>query len=232
MTESLISVIIVTYNAAKTLRFAIDSVVSQNYQNIEMLIIDGGSKDGSVEIVKNYGSRIAYFVSEKDGGIYDAMNKGIVAAKGEWVFFLGADDILTTTDCIQDFFSQQEISNSDFLYGDVMLKSNKKILGGSRTYRELIDRNICHQAIFYKKTVFTIEGLYDLQYKILADYDMNLRVFRNEELIKKYLPIVISVFNNKGGASNITLDSKFFKNQMEYFIKSDKLRTGEPALQQ
>ena len=169
MTEPLISVIIVVYNAANTLHFAIDSVLNQNYRNIELLIIDGDSKDGSIEIVKNYGSRIAYFVSEKDEGIYDAMNKGITAAKGDWVFFLGADDILAANDCIHDLFSQQEISNSDFLYGDVMLKSNKKISGGSRTYRELIDRNISHQAIFYKKNIFRSEGLYDLQYKILAE---------------------------------------------------------------
>src|SRR2546426_834552 len=102
--QPLLSIVIVVYNAGSTLKHAIESVLNQTYKNIELIIIDGGSNDNTLQIINNYSSQIGYFISEKDNGIYDAMNKGILAAKGDWILFLGADDILYRPDIITDIF--------------------------------------------------------------------------------------------------------------------------------
>jgi len=228
----LVSVVIVVYNAAGTLSQAIESVTSQTYSNRELVIIDGKSNDGSLEVIQTHKKNIAYFISEKDNGVYDAMNKGIAAAKGEWIYFLGADDILHDKLVLQNVFSSAGISGADFLYGNTRLMVGNRIIGGSRTYRQLIDANISHQAIFYQRNIFSRIGNYDLRYRILADYDLNLRIFKDEQIRKKYLDINICLFNNKGGLSNTTIDLPFFSEKLACFIQEEKMPPNDPLLQQ
>jgi glycosyltransferase involved in cell wall biosynthesis len=232
MYRPLISVIIVVYNAQETIKDTIESVAAQNYEAKEIVIIDGGSQDNTLQILEQNRSQIDYLISEKDKGIYDAMNKGIRAARGEWLYFLGSDDILYNGDVLSAIFTQEGVGQHDFVYGNVRMKSNNAIFGGTRTYKELIGKNINHQSIFYKKSVFDVVGDYDLKYKVLADYDLNMRIFREEKLLKRYIPVDICLFNDKGGTSNVTIDSSFFADKLHYFTSREKIAATSPLLQQ
>lgn len=231
MNGTLISVIIVVYNAETTIGHAINSVLQQTYDPVELLIIDGKSTDSTIPIIKSYADKINYFVSEKDEGIYDAMNKGIAAAKGEWVLFLGADDAFYTASVLQEIFGSADLNHIDLLYGDVEFSSNKRRYGAQKNYRQLIEQNICHQAIFYKRKLFQLAGNYNTRYSILADYEMNLRLFRQPALKTQYIPVIITLFNDKG-ASNVTIDKYFHGDMLHYFLLNEKLSFFSPLLQQ
>ena len=114
-TDTLISIVTVSYNAVLTIEQTILSVINQTYPNVEYIIIDGGSTDGTVDIIKKYEDKIAYWVSEPDKGIYDAMNKGVVVATGEWINFMNAGDIFTDGDVIDKLFSDSPQTHLIFL---------------------------------------------------------------------------------------------------------------------
>jgi glycosyltransferase involved in cell wall biosynthesis len=225
-----VSVITVVYNAEATILQTINSVLTQTYSNFEYIIIDGKSTDGTTEKIKKIETKLAYWISEKDGGIYDAMNKGIQVSKGEWVIFLGADDIFFNNGVLSDIFTNNKLDSVDFLYGDVILKTKQKIFGGRRTYDQLISLNINHQSIFYSKTLFERLGLFNLKYKILADYEFNLRIFRDQLIVKKYVAGVITLYYDKG-RSNQVIDGNFYEDQLQYFLNTDKLRVTDRRLQ-
>jgi len=180
----LISIVIPVFNAGKTLQSTIESVLNQSYKNIELIIVDGESVDNTNEIINQYNKNINIFICEKDNGIYDAMNKGIVAASGDWLLFLGGDDVLYDSEILASIFNDSNFDKVDFLYGDVLFKSNSLKYGGEKDYPTLLDSNICHQSIFYHKKIFETIGQYNLRYQVLADFDMNIRVFKNESIQK------------------------------------------------
>ncbi len=231
MNEPLISVIIVVLNAKNTIKFTIDSILQQEYKNIEIVIVDAESNDGTIDIIKSYSTKINTFISEKDDGVYDAMNKGIDVCTGEWILFLGADDVLYNNQIFSEIFMDDKNHNVDFLYGDVVLTSNKKIYGGERTYMTLIEKNICHQSIFYKKTIFNRLGKYNLRYKVLADFDFNIRVFKDATLRKLYIKKVVSLYNNRG-LSSYTIDYTFHAYLLNTFLKNKENSYFIPELQQ
>lgn len=214
-----ISVVIVTYNAAKTLEKAIKSVITQTYDKIEIVIIDGKSNDDTVSVIEMYKDKIAYFISEKDFGIYDAMNKGILAAKGEWIIFLGADDMFYSPFVFDNIFKYKQYVEYNFIYGQVMFVSNKKLFGSKKTFKDLVMQNICHQGIFYRRAIFSEIGMYDLRYSILSDYDLNLKVFFKTESKTKYVPEIVALFNNKG-TSNVYIDKYFHKDKLSLFLEN------------
>ena len=120
-----VSIITVVYNNNKTISDAIESVINQSYKNIEYIVIDGGSTDGTVDVVKDYGSRIDKFISEPDNGIYDAMNKGVRLATGDVIGFINSDDLLNSEDCIECIVKRFVESDADIVYGDnVYVASN------------------------------------------------------------------------------------------------------------
>lgn len=231
MDYPLLSFVIVTFNAAGTVCEAIDSILSQAYPNKEIVIIDGQSNDGTVEKITAYGNKINYFISEKDSGIYDAMNKGIAACRGDWVLFLGSDDTLYNPAVCTKFFEESAFANADFIYGDALYSSRQMRYGGERDYKKLIESNICHQAVFYKKELLEKMDGYNLRYAILADYELNLRIFRNEAHIKKYVPQIVTLFNDKG-TSNIVLDRNFHPDMLQSFLKKDNISYWSSLLQQ
>lgn len=163
-----ISIIIATFNAAKTLRTALDSVSGLQMKDWECIIVDGASKDGTVEIIREYvdsDSRFRY-VSEPDKGIYDAFNKGWKMAQGEWIYYLGGDDKLTPHG-ISDLLAH-ECPNVDLLGGSVFLlwpngRQKKQLSQGYRG---------CHQAYLTKRTVIQQVGGFNMSYKIIADFEM------------------------------------------------------------
>jgi glycosyltransferase involved in cell wall biosynthesis len=206
--KPLISVITVVYNGSKTCEKTIKSVINQTYDNVEYIIIDGGSTDGTLDIIEKYEDKIDYWISEKDSGIYDAMNKGIKVANGDWIYFLGADDILF--DVLDDLFKELDIEKNA-VYGDAYVPKQHKLYNGKFTKFKLFFNNICHQAIFYNKKVFQ-NRQFDLKYKFLSDYAFNISIFDEKKF--KYVPIMIANYNDIDGRSSRIYDLNF---------KSDKL---------
>lgn len=194
----LITVVTVVFNADKTLEETIKSVIGQSYSNIEYIIIDGGSTDGTLEIIRRYNLTVDYWTSEGDSGIYDAMNKSLVAARGDWLIFMGADDKFASDKSIECVVSRLK-DRAAVYYGDVILSKSCKVYGGRFSKYKLMQQNICHQAIFYPENVYAKDA-YDLNYKMLADYKYNIDIIgRGVRFI--YLPIVVAIFNEAGMSS-------------------------------
>ena len=224
MVNPKISIIIVVFNGAKTIGRTIESVLGQTYKNLELLIIDGGSTDGTIEILENSKSDKLFFTSEPDKGIYDAMNKGIEKASGEWIFFLGDDDHFFNDNVLQSIFSNPGTENVDFVYGNVKSEYYKKLYDGKFDYEKLLQKNISHQAIFYRKNIFSKIGLYNLNYKTHADWDFNLRCFENEEIKIKFENSTVAEFGKGGVSSNYDvpfLRESLLPRKLE-FLKSNK----------
>lgn len=195
-----LSIIIATYNAAKILHTALNSVKVQSFQEWECIVIDGASSDETVNIIKeftNIDSRFRY-ISEPDKGIYDAFNKGWKLAKGEWIYYLGADDILSKNALKRVF----EIANDDvdIIYGNVIYKHKQKLFSKKPLLNTSLLRKqmICsHQAIIMRKsTINELKG-FNIKYKISADYDLTLRcLLKNKKF--KYIDIDIAIFDCNG----------------------------------
>ena len=204
MRKTKISIVTVTYNAFDTLEDTILSVLSQTYDNIEFIVVDGDSKDGTVDLLKKYSKDIIW-ISEKDDGIYDAMNKGRIIASGDFLLFLGSDDILHSDNVIEhvvDFIND----NNHVYYGDVIFKGSDIRYWGEFNKWKLGVGNISHQAIFYPKIIYKVNK-YDDRYKIYADHAYNL--FLLEIGVKfKYMPIIITDYA-MDGVSATTKDFPF-----------------------
>ncbi len=208
-----ISIITVVYNAVKVLEETIISVISQNYSNIEYIIIDGGSHDGTLEIIQKYDSQITHWLSETDKGIYDAMNKAIHLATGIYVNFMNAGDKFASSEILKQVIQQSNV-NSDILYGGVetILPNLKKIKPIAEADTLWKGMTICHQAVFsrlelHKKHVFNFE-----KYPLVADYDfLYAQYFQNKKFQK--INMIIVVFNGMGvsGHAGVGLQKAFLK---------------------
>ena len=198
-----VSVITVCYNA-EGVEDTCRSVAAQNFDDFEWIVIDGGSKSEILEIFSQYKDKIAYFVSEKDSGIYNAMNKGISKAKGEYLIFMNAGDAFYKETSLGDVFSQPH--DADVIYGDIEFNyiEWKKIFR-SRIVKDkyfFINNTLCHQATFIKKTVFDRFGLYDESYKIVADFEKFTNLAVNGGFFE-YVPVIVSSFRVGGLSSDI-----------------------------
>ncbi len=195
--SSKISIGLVVYNGADQIKNLLDSIVSQQYRNFELIIVDGNSNDGTQDVVKAYSNVVSVFVSENDRGVYDAMNKVCSLATGDWLIFLGCDDVLL---CDLGFIAETLVQPDTLYYGNVILKSRGEVYGGKYSRIRLMQNNICHQAIFYPKCVYK-KYLYDLKYPWLADYDLNLRLVR-DRIPMIHFGITVSIFNDQGRSSS------------------------------
>lgn len=208
--RALISVVTVVFNGAATIEKLINSVINQS-EYIEFIVIDGGSTDDTINIIRKYEDKINYWISEPDNGIYDAMNKSLDLISGEWVLFLGCDDILLAN--INTLLNQFEVGKS--YYGNVIMKSTGKIYDGPFSRYKLLLKNICHQSIFYD--VKKIKNRkYDLKYSIAADYDLNLYLFGMKRDALFFINEKIALFNDEGLSSCKT--DYVFKNDFHYLI--------------
>lgn len=171
-----ISIITVVRNGEKTIEQAIQSIQRQQYSNLEYIIVDGNSTDGTSSIIKKYGNLVSAYICEADNGIYDAMNKGIKAATGDVVAFLNCDDWYenNTFELVNKYFCKDSM---DILIGRVNLIQNERILkvAPNNATDITITMPCCHQAVFARRRVFEGIGSFDLKYKICADYDWLLR---------------------------------------------------------
>lgn len=199
-----LSVIIPTYNSGKNIQSCLCSLRKQSFQNFEVVVVDGNSSDNTLEIVEKSRPYLPEIkiISEPDRGVYDAMNKGINLASGKFLFFLGSDDILFDNEVFNDVVQEVSNRNVDLIYGDVQFLYSKTTLGGvSSLTRLLFEGNICHQGIFYKRSVFDKIGLYNLTYKVWADWEFNIRCFRHTGITTYYFQRVISLYNERDGLS-------------------------------
>jgi len=207
--KPLISVITVVYNGEKYIERAIQSVINQTYDNVEYVIIDGGSNDGTLDVIRKYDEVIDYWLSEPDKGVYDAMSKGLGVVHGDYVLFLGCDDYLFDIfHEVVGYFNNKTTS----YYGDVILSKNKKSYDGRFYPLKLFIKNIPHQAIFYSRYVFQ-EYRFDTKYITVADYALNLKIFSNERYGLKYIPRTIAHYNNESGISSTLVDHAFSKDK-------------------
>lgn len=160
-----ITVITVCYNAADTLEQTIESVINQTYQNIEYIIVDGGSTDETLSIIRKYEHKITKWISEPDKGIYDAMNKGIEMASGEWLNFMNAGDVFASKDVLEKIFSSDYPDKTAFLYSDNYYKGKEGRLLLSHHDHKI--PSILHQSAIYRKELHNRHGLYAVTPKII-----------------------------------------------------------------
>jgi glycosyltransferase involved in cell wall biosynthesis len=173
MERQLITVVTVVFNGARSLEKTILSVIQQAYPNIEYIVIDGGSTDGTLEILKKYRNFISKLIIETDKGIYDAMNKGIVIANGEWINFMNAGDSFVDKNVISEMFKDEIDEEVQVIFGDINYLFDNKILRRDTTpnsYRE-VPKYICHQATFVRSN-YLKRNLFDLSFKICSDYKL------------------------------------------------------------
>ncbi|NVZ21664.1 glycosyltransferase family 2 protein [Pseudomonas costantinii] len=210
-----LSIITVCYNSASTIRDTIESVFSQDYGDIEYILVDGGSKDGTQEIIKSYGDRISHFVSEPDKGIYDAMNKGVALATGDVIGILNSDDFYESSNSISSVVKAFERRpESDAIFGDVVFVNAPDLQKVTRFYRgnRFIPWKLRfgwmppHPATFIRKSAYQKVGSYALKYKISADYEFFIRFFLVHRLKYAYINKVL-VRMRSGGASTAGLKS-------------------------
>ncbi len=211
-----LSIVIPTYNSAKTLQETLESVVNQTFKSFECIIIDGNSKDETPSIAQGYAEKheFIHFVSEPDKGIYDAMNKGIKIGRGDYLYFMGGDDVLYNNIVLEELFSLPCFHNTQLIYGDVIFKHSKIRVGEEKSYLKLIKNleNISHQSIFYSRELFEKIGSYDLRFPIYADYNFNIKCFKNPDISKKYVNAVICIFNEKGTSYSQRNKDRFIEN--------------------
>lgn len=192
-----ISIITVCYNAGKEIEETIKSVINQTYKNIEYIIIDGKSSDNTIEIVNNYADSIDLIISEKDNGIYDAMNKGIDYAHGEWLIFLNAADSLYSQTILEDIFKLKNYTE-DIIFGDVMneYKWGKVRIEGKHFTGVEKRMPFCHQSAFVRRSVL-LKNKFDLNYRICADHNQFYNLYLNGYKFY-HIPKIISNFNTNG----------------------------------
>lgn len=189
-----ISIITVVHNNERNIEECILSVLSQSYNNVEYIIIDGGSTDGTVEVINRYKDQISVFYSEKDEGLYDALNKGYLAATGDVIGILHSDDLFFHNSVLSDVKESFNQNNIDILYGDGVYcqrddicKIKRVYFGGKfKKYKLYLGWMPLHTTMFIRNEVFEKHGLYDKQYDIAGDYDICLRWFLDDDLTKYY----------------------------------------------
>lgn len=190
-----ISIITTCYNRKHSIASAIESVKTQDYHNIEYVVIDGASRDGSVDIIKSYKKQIDILISEPDGGIYQALNKGIKYCKGDIVGLLHSDDLFYDTNTLSRIAQLFQESDADIVYAKGQYIDRKNMTKVNRIYPSKGFKTWfiyfgwipLHTTIFVRRTVFEQYGLYREDFKIASDYEISLRWFTNPRLKKVYL---------------------------------------------
>ncbi|WP_426584515.1 glycosyltransferase [Mucilaginibacter sp. R-33] len=199
------------YNCESTLQQALDSITSQFFKSYELVLVDGGSNDNTQYIVNNFkktGEVNVQFISEPDRGIYDAMNKGIYMASGQWFYFMGGDDTFSSSTVLGQVYQAIQNEPADLVYGNVTGATSKTKYADD-TINKVLSRGIHHQGIFYNPGIFNYTGKYNIKFKVAADYHLTLKVFCNPAFKTKYIDLDIARFGETGLSSS-TYDYRFF----------------------
>jgi glycosyltransferase involved in cell wall biosynthesis len=231
------TIITVCYNSSATIERTILSVLNQTCNFFEYIIIDGKSTDGTLDIIKKYdeifkNKGISFtWISEPDKGIYDAMNKGIKLATGDFLFFLNANDVFYNEYVLENVTRVlEENKEIKFLFGNIRIVKDKKDYYFPTYERitnvfSLIINNICHQSIFYHKSLFELFGYYSKDYKICGDWDFNIKCLVKNKVSAGYFPIVITKFL-WGGLCSRKDTEKQIKNEKRMLTKTYYPKSG------
>lgn len=218
-----ISIITACYNAEKTIEQTIQSVLSQTYDNIEYIIVDGASTDSTMDIVNKYVNQINIIISERDSGIYDAFNKGAKAATGDYVQYLNADDYLIDENTIFDIQNAIQVNNNPILlYGGIVMVDEvtqyKNVWNRERKSEELFDgKMIPHPATFLRKDIIEQFNYFDTSYKIAADFDLIARIYKQYAEGFIYFSRLVSIFR-LGGMSSFIGNQERLNHEMKLIL--------------
>ncbi len=198
------SVITINLNNREGLERTIKSITTQSATDFELIVVDGGSTDGSLKVAESYSSSIHFFVSEPDRGVYDAQNKGILNSNGDYVIFMNSGDEFASDNSLS--LMERSLGDEDFAFGDVMIRKDKAVTQLKKytptlTPHFLLNDTICHQTMIFKRSVFEKWGLYDLSYSIAADYEFLLRMILSHSARYKYINETIAIVD-AGGISD------------------------------
>lgn len=220
-----ISIITVCYNCESEIEKTILSVINQTYPNIQYIIIDGGSTDSTLKIINKYRNKISIVLSEKDNGIYDAMNKGIDLSDGIWINFMNAGDTFYNNNVIHDIFENKKYQ-ADIIYGSAIYNYGFGEILKKPSSIQTINKfmGFCHQSTFINTYVMK-KYKYNLKYKIVADYDFFLKVYK---LGYKFIeiPQIVSIYERSNGISS-GKNLKLYKRHMDELVKMGVLRKSK-----
>lgn len=222
MNNPLISVVTVSYNAVSTIEQTIISVLNQMYSNIEYIIIDGGSTDGTIDIIKRYDDKITYWQSEPDKGIYDAMNKGIQKANGEWINFMNAGDMFSSTMILQQMADTLK-SGIRILRGNIIRIYPKfRVKSVGVTVQEpglmdMFDNTFHHQACLIQVSLFREFGLYSTDYKLCSDWKFFFDCVVLHNIKSQYVDLTVAHFKMDGTSTN---NSILYRKEQEHYLKN------------
>lgn len=201
-----LSIITINYNNRDGLQKTIDSVVSQSFKDFEWIVIDGGSTDGGLELLEQHAERFSYWVSEPDKGVYNAMNKGIAQAKGEYVNFMNSGDSFASPTILEEIFSTSH--TADVLYGYMMRGgldgevNNLSMMKPNLTWMDFFQDGLPHQATFIKRSLFDKFGLYDESLKAVSDWKFFVNAFVYHKATSEFVPKKVAVYA-EGGISDV-----------------------------
>lgn len=222
-----LSIITINFNNVTGLKKTFDSVVKQTFTDYEHIVIDGGSRDGSAELIKENVDHISYWQSKKDYGIYDAMNQGIDIAKGDYIMFLNSGDYLLESDSLEKLFRVK--LNVDVVYADA--KRTNQTTKEIEVYKQpekltplfFYRYSLCHQSMLFKRTLFEKYGKYREDLKVVSDWAYNIKLFLAKDITWKHVSIPIVYYDNSGLSSTNTdlLDKEREKVLRENFSESD-----------
>lgn len=221
-----LSIITINYNNKEGLKRTVESVIQQTDKAFEFIVIDGNSTDGSKDIIEQHAARFTYSVSEPDTGIYNAMNKGIKQASGEYTLFLNSGDWLYSNTTIADL--NQFLKDDDVISGDInIFHDNKWHIVNSQdviTIEHFLNISLFHQATFIKRDLFLKSGLYHEEFKIAGDYEFFIRTLLKEDASYKHIPLTISNFLTDGISNNTSyLDLNLKEKEIAWRMNFSKL---------
>ena len=192
------SIITVCLNEVSGIQMTCESIVKQTYLNYEWIVIDGASTDGTLEIIESYRHSINMLISEPDKGIYDAMNKGIGKARGEYLIFINGGDAFATVNALA---LATQAPQTEIIYGDLRLDTfDGEVLEYSDNFlaRDLINSMLPHQATFYSRELFVAYGRYNTSFRVAADYELNARLISRHSVSRTHISEPIAIFNRDG----------------------------------
>ena len=225
-----LSIITVVYNNVEGIKSALESVISQDYLQIEYIVVDGGSTDGTIEIINKYLDKISVFISEPDNGIYDALNKGVLHASGDVVAVLHSDDNFCNTHVCSEIMNQMDKTRAELCFSDMVIVDNLsgKILryymaGYFKRWMFRVGWMPPHPTCFIKRSLFDEFGMYLTDYKIAGDFDLLVRFFYGRKIRWTYLD-KITIKMSSGGVSNSGWRSKrLIANELNRSLKSNRI---------
>jgi glycosyltransferase involved in cell wall biosynthesis len=233
-----LSIIIPTFNASASIERCLRSIINQTFTDYEVVIQDGGSLDKTIELVRAFqrvnGGIEIQLHQERDKGVYDAMNKAIHRANGEWLYFLGSDDELYEPHVLSRVMGSRDAALGDVLYGNVKVIGNARwaidgaVYDGHFDLKKLLTRNICHQAMFYKAEFVRTIGNYNIRYVVCADWDFNMRCWSKTAF--KYIDVIVAKFYAGGISTQDRLDEQFAADVAANVVQYFSLSISDPLI--